>query len=229
MRKISKHGMVPNRKKPMEQDGTIVYLVRHGKSELNQQRRVSGQLDTILSSKGAEQSLQLSQVLKNEPLSAIYTSTLTRTVETARPTAEYLGIPIQQREALREIHHGIVQGRFHDERDPEAHRLWVEREKDKRYYRIPEGETFPELVDRVTPCLIDILKGSRGKTILIVGHRSTNRVLLGTLMQWPRESWCDLNLRGKYLYRIQNGSDPQLVTISLDKETTGIQFDGLKV
>lgn len=213
----------------MDEGGITVYLIRHGQSELNQQRRVSGQLDPDLSSKGINQSHQLARVLGNEALSTIYTSTLARAVVTARPTAQRHGIQIRQREALREICHGIVQGRFRDERDPEAQRLWEEREKDKRHYRIPGGETIYELEERVNPCLMDILKESKEKTILIVGHRSTNRVLLGTLMLWPKESWCDLNLRGKYLYQIQLASPPQLTTISLDEGKTGDRYEGFKM
>ena len=212
-----------------DQAVTTVYLVRHGKSQLNLQRKVSGQLDPLLAIKGSVQSQQLAKILHDEPLIAIYTSTLARTVETARPTAQDHDLPIQQHDAFREIHHGILQGRYRDERDPEAKRLWEEREKDKQHYRIPGGETFGELEQRVSRCLGEILKISQGKTILIVGHRSTNRILLGTLMQWPKTSWCDLNLRGKFLYLIQLGEAPHVTTISLDERTAGLQYEGFRM
>ena len=215
----------------MRSDHTLitVYLIRHGQSQFNHQRKISGQLDPLLTIKGIEQSQQLAKILHDQPLTAIYTSTLSRTVVTARPTALDHHLPVQQHNALREVHHGILQGRYRDERDPEARLLWEEREKDKQHYRLPGGETFWELEQRVSPCLREILKTSIGKTILIVGHRSTNRVLLGTLMQWPKDSWCDLNLRGKFLYHIQLGSPPHLTTISLDGKTSGLQHEGFRM
>ena len=53
------------------------------------------------------------------------------------------------REALNEIHLGILQGRFRDERDPEAQRLWEQRGEDKLAFRAPGGETYRELRHRV--------------------------------------------------------------------------------
>lgn len=205
-----------------------MYVARHGQSELNQQRRVSGQLNPDLSTKGISQSHRLAQVLRDEPLAAIYTSTLKRSIDTAAPIAQEHGILVQQHEALREIHHGIVQGQFYDERDSEAQRHWEEREKDKRNYRIPGGETFYELARRVIPCLMEILHHCERRTLLIVGHRSTNRVLLGKLMRWPEKSWCDLSLRKKYLYKIQMDYCPHLATISLGERETGRRYEGFK-
>lgn len=211
-----------------EQKPTIIFLARHGQSEWNGKKRISGQMDPPLSQKGMQQAKALAKVLQDEHLSAIYTSTLARTIETAEPTAVSHQIRIQKKAALKEIHFGILQGRFRDQRDPEAERFWVERTKERLTYRIPEGETFPELEQRVIPCLNNVLKSEAGEAVLIVGHRNTNRVILGALMCWSSEHVVTLGLRSKYLYRITLSNEPSIQTISLDMKKNGLKYNGFK-
>lgn len=203
-----------------------IFLVRHGQSEWNGKKRISGQLDPPLSKMGVQQAQMLEKLLRREKLSAIYTSTLERSIETARLTAEYHQISIQKKEALMEIHLGILQGRFRDQRDPEAQRLWIARSADRLTYRIPGGETFSELEQRVAPCINEILQKEAGGVVLIVGHRNTNRAILGVLMRWLSDSMVGLKLSNKYLYEITLGDDPSIKTISLDEN---LKYDGFKV
>ena len=216
-----------------ERSGTVrpttIYLVRHGESELNRDKRISGQLDPPLSREGMRESLALAEQFRGVRLTAIYTSALMRAIETARPTAFAHGLPIYPRKALNELHLGVLQGRHRDDRDPEARSLWEERKKDKIHYRVPGGETFAELSERVIRCLDEILAAEAGGTILIVGHRATNRALFGTLLNWPEEQWLSLNFRHKYLYEITTGAQPQLATIRLNGNHAGVKSAALKL
>ncbi len=201
-----------------------IFLVRHGRSEWNGRKRISGQHDPPLSPEGVRQAQCLKALLRDERLSAIYASPLSRAVATAGPTAACHHLDITTCDALKEIHLGILQGRFRDGRDPEAQRLWAEREKEKLHYRIPGGETFLELERRVVPCLHDILE-QKG-AVLIVGHRSTNRVILRELMRWSLNVALELDLRSKYLYEIVPGANPLISTIRLDN---GHKYDGFSM
>lgn len=199
---------------------TTIYLVRHGESQLNLEKRVSGQFDTPLSQEGIRHSQMLAAQLIEVPLTGIYTSALRRTVETARPTAVMHGLQIQSYAGLNEQHFGILEGRFRDERDPEARALWDARKHDKRTHRIPGGECFIDLAERVQQVLKDILVHAAGGTILIVGHRNTNRALFGMLMRQSEERWPHLTLKSQYVYRIITGSHPELSTIALGGKQT---------
>ncbi|HBH78856.1 MAG TPA: hypothetical protein DDY39_03420 [Nitrospira sp.] len=199
---------------------TTIYLVRHGESQLNLEKRVSGQFDTPLSQEGIRHSQMLAVRLLGVPLTGIYTSALGRTVETARPTAAMHGLLIQSHAGLNEQHFGILEGRFRDERDPEARALWDARKHDKRTHRIPGGERFIDLAERVKQVLKDILVHEAGGTILIVGHRNTNRALFGMLMRQSEERWPHLTLKSQYVYRIITGSHPELSTIALGGKQT---------
>lgn len=201
---------------------TTIYLVRHGESQLNLEKRVSGHLDTPLSPAGISYSQLLALQFLGIRLTGIYTSALKRTIETARPTATMLSLPIQSNTALNEQHFGVLEGRVRDARDPEARTLWEARKRDKRFYRIPDGERFVDMAERVKQALNSILAQEVGGTILMVGHRNTNRALFGILMHQPEEEWPHIQLKSQCVYRITAGSHPQLTTISLRGTQTGV-------
>lgn len=204
-----------------------VYLARHGQSELNLQQRISGQADARLSAKGLEQAQALADVLKQETLSAIYCSSLTRAIQTAGPAAAMHGLQIQTLDDLREIGLGILEGRHVDERDPEASRLWAAREDDKQSFSVPGSEAYPAFAARVLSSLERILDESHG-AILIVGHRNTNEVILARLLANDFAGEAEINVKNKYLYAIDWYSKPQVMTIRLGGEHHGQHYPGLR-
>lgn len=204
-----------------------LYLVRHGQSQWNLQNRIAGQLDPELSERGREQSKTLANVLRDEQLAAIYTSKLRRTITTASPLAQARGLPISSLDALNEISFGILQGRHRDSRDPEAASMWQALNHDWHGFEAPGRETPTQLTQRVLPCLEQLLAAHSGEDILIVGHRHTNQVILGSLMKWPVQQWWEVNIRSKYLYRIDTGTEPRVTTTVLLGAATGQCKEGL--
>jgi probable phosphoglycerate mutase len=82
-------------------------LVRHGYSTSNASGTYTGQLDAPLNEIGFAQAAQLADHLcKTYQIDAVYTSDLSRAVETVRPTAERLGLEIHREQALRELDTG---------------------------------------------------------------------------------------------------------------------------
>ena len=200
---------------------TTLYLARHGQSEWNNQGLVTGQLDPGLSDKGVQQSQALAQCLLDEPLNAIYASELQRTIDTAQPTATAKGMAIVSLPELNEIHMGVLQGRHRDESDPEARALWAQWQADLWGYHVAGGERMDEFAQRVEAALQALLQRHRGERLLIVGHRATNRVLLGTLLGWPRERWGEIRLRNKFFYRVEPGEPARIATFTLSGSKTG--------
>ncbi|MEZ4861135.1 MAG: histidine phosphatase family protein [Caldilineaceae bacterium] len=201
-----------------------IYLVRHGESVWNAEKRISGQGNPPLSEVGRQQAAALAQVLCNVPLTAVYTSTLRRTLETAYPVAANHGLPIQRRADLCEICLGELQGRYRDERDPAAQALWQHWQADKDQMRLPGGETFIEFEQRILCCWETICGANAGGSPLIIGHRSTNRVILGAIMGWPHAQAKTLPIRNKYLYEIIPGPQPAIATIRLDEGKIGHRY-----
>ena len=204
---------------------TTLFVARHGQSEWNNQSRVTGQLNPGLSAKGQQQSEALAQCLLDEDLAAIYTSDLQRSINTAQPTASAKQLPINALPALNEMNLGVLQGRFRDERDPQAQAMWAQVHADMWGYQVPGAESYQDLMQRVSQALQDILQRHRGHRILIVGHRNTNRVLMGKLLDWPRERWPELRLRNKFLYRIRLGVETEIATFTLSGNKIGACHD----
>ncbi|MGI9305118.1 MAG: histidine phosphatase family protein [Gammaproteobacteria bacterium] len=207
--------------------GTVLFLVRHGESVWNAESRISGQLNPRLSATGIEQGLSLAKLLRDVALAHIHTSTLSRTVATAQVTAASQRVAIQRHAALQELNLGVLQGRFRDDRDPEARNMWQEWDRDKWRTRVRGGETLNDLARRVIPRLGQIVTTATGAS-LIVGHRQTNRVILGTLMRWPRARWDEIEPRARFLYAVTLGATPLVVTIRLTGRHKGKRYHGFR-
>ena len=204
-----------------------LFLARHGESVANQQKLISGQLDAPLTEKGRSQAQWLCDVLKNETLSAIYASSLSRAMDTAKPTAEYHGIDIQTVDSLKEIHFGVLQGMPADGSDKDAQALWQAKTARKENDNIPGSEDSRAFKNRVTACLEFVLRDLQG-TALIVAHRNTNEVILSNLLGFGSSADKAINVKNKYLYEIELGDSPIITTIRLGGEFHGKKFMGLK-
>jgi broad specificity phosphatase PhoE len=204
---------------------TTLYVARHGQSEWNNQHRITGQLNPGLSLKGQQQSRAMARCLQDEELAAIYTSALQRSIDTAQPTASAKQRPVTSLPALNEIHLGVLQGRYRDERDPQAQAMWAQWQADMWGCQVPGGESFDQLAQRAGQALQEILQRHRGQRVLIVGHRNTNRVLMGRLLGWPQERWQDLRLSNKFLYRFRQGAQTDVTTFVLSGNKMGACHD----
>jgi len=205
-----------------------IYLARHGQSESNRERRLCGQQDPALSEVGLRQSHQLARVLADVPLAAVFSSTLRRTVQTAAPTAAAHGVTVTALPGLAELSLGMLEGRFRDERDPEAQALWQQRKADPARFRPPGGETFDELAARALVALDHVLGSAPAGAALIVGHRETNRALLKGLLGWSTERVLKEKLRNHFVYEIDVAARAVLRTVSLREEDAGAVYDGFR-
>ena len=156
-----------------------VYLCRHGQSEDNQAGRIGG--DSALAPAGRDFSLQLRRFIDSlapeQRPSAVWTSTLRRTVQTARPLA---ALPQVQWRALDEIDAGACEGLTYEqvmERMPDEFNA---RQQDKLRYRYPRGESYLDVIQRLEPAIIEIER--QRNPVLIVAHQAVLRCLYGYFM-----------------------------------------------
>lgn len=157
---------------------TKLVIIRHGESTYNLERRYTGQTDVPLTEKGVLQAkITADYVLKNYKIDAVYASDLDRAIETARPIAEALGLPINTDARLREIHAGMWQGMlFADVKSTYAE----EYEKYKQsggYIRAPKGESLEDVLNRSYAAILDIIRKNDGKTVLVSAHNGSIKVL----------------------------------------------------
>jgi probable phosphoglycerate mutase len=89
-------------------DRTTVYLIRHGETEWNIQRRWQGQADIPLNKSGVQQAQLLAEWIQTQDVAfnAIYSSDLKRSFMTAQAIADRLQLETSSSQAWREIHVG---------------------------------------------------------------------------------------------------------------------------
>jgi len=187
-----------------------IYIARHGETTWNVEGRIQGRSDPGLSLKGQQQSLALLEQLKKQSLSAIYTSSLQRSILTAQPIAHHFGLPIRQESDLDEIAFGVLEGRNLYQFDEVTKNEW-ERFKDDRFnYRIPGAENYTDVANRIKPFIDKTLRNHEGEEVLVVGHRVVNRLLIGILMEYPLERVLKIEQTHDCLYLIQKNNEAKV-------------------
>jgi probable phosphoglycerate mutase len=170
---------------------TRVFLVRHGATSLTAEDRFAGSTDVSLSDEGRRQVASLAERLKGEALDAIYASPLQRTMETSRILAAPHGIEPLAEPALREIDYGRWEGlrRSDVERSfGSEYAIW---EEDPFTIAPPGGESGVNVLNRALPVMRSIVERHRHRAVLIVSHKGTNRLLIGSLLGFDVRGYRD--------------------------------------
>ncbi len=205
----------------------LIYLLRHGASLWNRDKRITGQCDPPLAEEGHSQARNLAIALAEESLGAIFASHLTRSVATAAPLAELRGLAINQEAALNERHFGALEGRYRDPRDPEAAALWGALAQASADTAPPGGESFNTLLARVREAADRVFVAARHAPVVVVGHRHTNRALLCHWLGWSFEQARGAGMRHHFVYRLELGGTRRVQTISLRPREVGRMRTGL--
>jgi broad specificity phosphatase PhoE len=161
---------------------TRVLLIRHGQSEGNAEGRFGGHTATPLSPRGRLQAEATAQALSSENLTAIYSSDLSRAVETAMPLARLTGLDVEQTEAFRERSVGIMEGLTFEEaaaQHPEQYAALLRRDFE---HVLLGGESYRQMLDRASRQLDQVIEQHRGGRICVFSHTGTICILTLHLM-----------------------------------------------
>lgn len=176
----------------------LIYLVRHGETVWNREGRFQGQTDVELSQRGQTQGDRVAERLSTENLDVIVASDLIRAKETAEKVARLAQCPIELDPALREMHFGVWQGYTRDEIQNRFDAAFTKYMTDALDGRPTEGETFREVMVRVTAAVKRVVAAYPDGRIAIVAHGGSVRATLCHYLGWdPRH-------RG--VYRLDNCS-----------------------
>ncbi len=161
---------------------TRVLLIRHGQSQGNAERRFGGHSATPLSELGRAQAEATARALRDEGVTAIYSSDLLRAVETAEPLARETGLAVRSTDAFRERSVGRMEGlTFEDaaEQFPEEYAALLRRDFD---HVLLGGESYRQLLDRAASELDRAIEAHRGGTLAVFSHTGTICILALHLM-----------------------------------------------
>jgi probable phosphoglycerate mutase len=177
---------------------TTVILVRHGRTALTETHKLSGRggEDPQLSELGREDAhkvaLELAKVgnssvfAKLVPPSAIISSPIARTRETAQVIGDLLGLTVDIDDDIAEIAFGDWDGHTNQEvaaRWPEQYNAWRGDVK----IAPPGGESLEEFDVRVQRGRARILERYEGQTLVVVSHVMPIRgfIKAATVSDWP--------------------------------------------
>jgi alpha-ribazole phosphatase len=164
---------------------TRFWLVRHGELIADARHRCYGALDFALSETGRAQMARAAEYLSSESISVIYTSSLSRAIESARIIAARASTPIHISSDLGEMNFGDFEGLTYDEiarRHPEIYQLWMNAPTEVLF---PNGESFSQMRARVLKAFAAIHTASEGHTVAIVTHAGVIRILIAWALRMP--------------------------------------------
>lgn len=143
------------------------YIVRHGETENNKAKRLSGWVDTPLTENGLEPTRKVIQKLSKIKFDEIYSSDLGRAYSTAVFVAEGLNYnrEIIKTFGLREVNYGDA-GNLPSE---EAYKTYPGLDSDTHYCP-PNGESLDQMQQRVFKTIQDIDEKNQDANIMLVCH-----------------------------------------------------------
>ncbi|NHV10648.1 2,3-diphosphoglycerate-dependent phosphoglycerate mutase GpmB [Cronobacter turicensis] len=189
-----------------------VYLVRHGETQWNAERRIQGQSDSPLTEKGERQAMQVAQRAKALGITHIITSDLGRTQRTAEIIAQGCGCDVILDPRLRELDMGILERRHLDtlsEEEEGWRRQLVNGTPDGR---IPQGESMQEVSERMHGALNACLDLPSGSRPLLVSHGMALGCLVSTILGLPAYAERRLRLRNCSISRVDYQQSPWLAS-----------------
>ena len=157
---------------------TRIYLVRHGTTDWNKEEIFRGRAECRLNETGKAEGKALAAYFEDVPIEGIYSSPLSRALETARPTAESKGREVIPDPAFTDLDFGTWQGlplKEAQERYPDLYRLWREQPGAVSF---PQGENLAQVRNRTWEGLNRLAEENPKRTILIVTHRVVAKVLI---------------------------------------------------
>jgi broad specificity phosphatase PhoE/ribonuclease HI len=160
---------------------TTVVLIRHGRTHLTESKRISGRggEDPKLSDLGRVDARLAAEAVAEigksgpwsflSPVSAIVSSPIQRTQDTANIIANQIGLPVSINENIAEISFGDWDGSTNDEvkqKWPEEFASW----QGSWDVAPPNGESLADFDARVLQGLDEIVTAHAGKTVVVVSH-----------------------------------------------------------
>lgn len=151
-----------------------IYLLRHGRTELNAGGQLRGRLDVPLDEVGLAEAERLGELFASVPLVAVWASPLQRSMATAGAVASRRGLPVVAAPGLADRDYGEWAGR-------------LESEVVGRFGSVdaaPGVEPLDAFVGRAVGALERLVDAGRaaGGPVMAVAHDAVNRAVIAHLV-----------------------------------------------
>lgn len=174
-----------------------IYLVRHGQTDWNYQKKIQGQQDVDINEQGIRQAEKLAEILKNVPFEYAVCSPLTRAHHTAEILLKYHSVPLSYDERLKEIYLGKWEGKTHKEvMTQEKNPVWQYFHCPENYHPDGDMESLEKLYRRGEAFVREVLfpLEDHYETILVVAHGGLIRTILNPIVGYSVHDFWKLTL-----------------------------------
>jgi broad specificity phosphatase PhoE len=160
-----------------------LYFLRHGQTALSRQDVFCGSgLDPELTAEGLEMAHAFAKGYREVEWRAVYCSSLRRSITTAQPLCEALGIDPEVRAELNEIGYGKWEGLTKQKVSQEYHDEYISWLADPAWHAPTGGETAVAVARRSLQVIEEIENRFTQGNILLVSHKATIRIILCALL-----------------------------------------------
>ncbi|UZQ55815.1 histidine phosphatase family protein [Trichothermofontia sichuanensis B231] len=159
-----------------------IYFLRHGETTASRTGGYCGTLDIDLTEVGTQMAQAFADAYRDLPWAAVYTSPLRRTVATAQPLCEAIGLQMQVRAGLREIEYGQWEGLTVEAVRQQYEEDYVRWLTEPAWNPPTGGETAVQVASRASLVIAEIENQYADGNVLVVSHKATIRILLCSLL-----------------------------------------------
>jgi broad specificity phosphatase PhoE len=162
-------------------------LTRHGHTDRSEPEQYLGQrIDASLSKRGRRDARSLARRLAPIEFQRMLTSPLSRARETADILAKGHGVTMEADSRLAELDYGAWEGHTLEEINTMFPGEYEKYDRDPAHHEVGGGESGTEVAARLWPVIDELVEWAEQakaeRTVVVVGHSSTNRILLAMLL-----------------------------------------------
>ena len=199
---------------------TRLLLVRHGATNATAEDRFSGSSGAELSEQGRWQAARLGERLAPQNIAAVYSSPLSRALDTARIVAGHCGLEPLVRDGLREIGHGRWEGMKREDVEREFGAEYAAWEADPFTFAPSGGESGVVVLARALPLIREIVTAHPGGQVLVVSHKATLRLVLSSLLAFDPRGYRDRLEQSPACLNVVDFKDPVRARLMLFNDTS---------
>lgn len=156
---------------------STVILVRHGENDWVKKNRLAGWIEGVhLNANGRAQAAAAAERLSQLPIKAIYSSPITRCLETAMPIATPHQLEITPLNELGEVRYGDWEGE--KIKTLTKNKLWFVVQFFPSRLRFPNGEALREVQFRAIQTLEKLAQQHPEEMIVVVSHADLIKLVL---------------------------------------------------
>lgn len=157
---------------------TNIYLVRHGETDWNRERRYHGSVDLEMNERGLDQIRALGERFAGKHFDAVYSSPLGRARATAEAVVGDRDIPIAVEPGLVELGFGSWEGLSHEDLVKQEAGAYFDWLADPVEQSPPGGESIGEMARRAGAAIRSMVEAHPDGSVLAATHAGPIRVIL---------------------------------------------------